>query len=68
MSDIPMAVWEGSFRLFGVDVKCSVLADGRRLIDAERFARLVEAMQSPDGGVEFGDVSGFNRWRLGVDA
>ena len=44
MSDVPHSVWQGSFRVFGVDIKCHVLSDGQRVIEAESMHNLMEAM------------------------
>ena len=44
MSELPTAIWEGSFTLFGVDVKCYVLEDGQRLIEAKSMENMIAAM------------------------
>jgi hypothetical protein len=41
MSDLPVAVWTGEFTLFGVTLRCHVLDDGRRIIDADDIAELL---------------------------
>ena len=39
MSDeLPRVVWSGTFRVFGIDLKCHTLSDGQRVI--ERTASL----------------------------
>jgi hypothetical protein len=38
---IPKAVWSGVFVVCGVELRCSVLDDGRRIIDAEDVHRLI---------------------------
>jgi len=40
MTKIPEAVWSGTFNVMGVDVKCYVLDDGRRIIDSNDAAKL----------------------------
>lgn len=35
MTELPHAVWEGTFTLGGFTIRCSVLDDGRRVINAE---------------------------------
>lgn len=62
--ELPTAVWSGSFRLFGVDVKCHTLSDGRRIIEVESMARLFEAMTTSAANAE-GDMEGFSRWQKG---
>lgn len=47
MSDerIPIAIWEGTFELAGIPLRCSVLNDGRRVINADdvkRFFNVVD--------------------------
>lgn len=43
---IPRAIWEGTFKLFGVELRCYVLDDGARIINAEDVAKLFEQMES----------------------
>jgi hypothetical protein len=55
------SVWQGTFRLFGVDMKCHVLDDGTRIIEADSVRQLFEAMGSgADIGVE---AEEFARWK-----
>jgi len=60
---LPKPRWSGSFDLFGVTVRCHVLEDGRRIIEAESMAALLAAMES---GAEPGDIQGFARWQRGL--
>ena len=46
MSGEPRAVWTGTFRLFGGDVKCAVLDNGQRVIEADSLAELLQRMIS----------------------
>jgi hypothetical protein len=50
VADIPKAVWEGSFRIYGVEVKCYVLDDGRRIIDANSMWELLNSNNSESVG------------------
>lgn len=62
--DLPVAVWSGSFRLFGVDVKCHTLSDGQRIIQADSLAALMAAMG--DGAPSEGDeADAFASWQRG---
>lgn len=63
MTDIPKAVWSGSFLLFGVEMKCHVLEDGRGIIEADSMAQFLEALEC--GGADPGDVVGFANWQRG---
>jgi hypothetical protein len=62
----PRAVWSGSFKVWGVEVHCSVLDDGRRIIEKDSFDRLVAAMKggAPDQE-DSPDLAAFTRWQAG---
>jgi hypothetical protein len=62
---IPVAVWFGSFTIFGVELRCHVLSGGERIIEADSLADLFEAIES---GADPGDMAGFARWQKGLDA
>jgi hypothetical protein len=49
---LPRAVWEGTFKFFGIDLRCYVLEDGRRIIDADDLGKMYEA---DIAGVDEGD-------------
>lgn len=61
---IPVSVWSGSFRIFGVDVKCHRLSDGQAIIEADSMAALIEAMEAPEGR-EIGALEEFRAWQEG---
>lgn len=64
---IPQAVWEGTFKLFGVEVKCYTLDGGERIIDHESMYRLLDAMERGTINAEDNmDVEAFARWRAGA--
>lgn len=58
------SVYESTFHVFGVDVKCHVLNDGQRVIEAESMNKLLNAMADPD--VEVGDMESFAKWQKGL--
>jgi hypothetical protein len=60
----PKSVWSGTFRIFGVDVRCHVLDDGQRIIEADSVAELIEAMEAPDNR-DIGDIENFHKWQDG---
>ena len=64
---IPKAVWEGSFNALGIDVKVVMLEDSQRIIDADSFHRLVDAMEnySPDKGIDNG-LASLMAWQSGL--
>lgn len=41
--DLPVSVWSGSFRIGELELKCHVLSDGRRVMEADSIAALFEA-------------------------
>ena len=72
----PHSVWQGSFRLFGVELKCHILSDDQRVIEEESMADLLKAMGSerddaggsappPEDGSEGSDLEGFVKWMKG---
>jgi hypothetical protein len=63
MTDIPVAVWSGTFKLFGIEVACHRLSDGRNIIEEESMHRLLAAMAS--GTLDVGDVEAFSRFQHG---
>jgi hypothetical protein len=67
----PQAVWSGSFRIFGVEVKCHVLDDGRRIIEADSMDQLLGAITAPGSDLTDEDreaLAGFLDWQHGRDA
>ncbi len=63
--DIPTAIWSGSFTLGGVEMKCHVLDDGKRIIEAGSVAALFNAMARPDFSFADGEAEAFTRWQKG---
>ena len=47
---LPVAVWEGTFTLFGVTLHCATLDTGQRVIEADDIVALFDAMGA-DGAV-----------------
>ena len=60
-------VWEGTFKIFGVELKCYVLGDGTRIIDSESMDALFAAMQTATPETPPGDFEAFSHWRVGKD-
>lgn len=59
---LPTVTHSGTFRIFGVDVRCHRLSDGRAIIEADSMAELIEAMEAP-ADREIGDLEAFRRWQ-----
>mgnify|MGYP001616957005 CR=1 FL=1 len=67
-AELPTAVWSGSFKLLGVEIKCHTLSDGQRIVEAESVDAFVRALR--DSGVlddpqDHPDLEAFARWRAG---
>lgn len=61
--ELPRAIWSGTFHVFGVDLKCHVLSDGRRIIEADSLQKMFVAMLTAN---DPGDLEAFGRWQRGV--
>lgn len=60
----PKAIWEGEFKIFGKRLRCYVLDNGQRIIDAKDMESLFY-----DGG-DINDTAGledFTKWQKGID-
>lgn len=62
VSDLPKAVWSGTFRVYDVDLKCHTLDNGQRIIEADSMAEFLEAIGFGEAGSDFDD---FVRWQKG---
>jgi hypothetical protein len=64
MDKPPQAVWEGSFMVLGVEMKCHVLDDGRRIVEAESLEKLFsDAVSFDDQETE--ELANFAMWLKG---
>lgn len=57
--ELPTSIASATFTVFGVEVRCHVLSDGQRVIDAESAAALFEAMAADE---PMGDMESFAQW------
>jgi len=64
--ELPKAIAEASFKVFGVTLRCYVLDDGHRIINADDVDALLEAM-SQEGPKEEGEIMEFAIWQRGVE-
>lgn len=66
-TNLPRAVWTGTFRLFGVDLECSVLDNGQRVISADSIDALLNAMDAngPTTEDDCAEAHRFAAWRYG---
>lgn len=58
---LPHAVWTGVFVVWGVELHCSVLSNGMRVIDADDVERLFRQGATGDDG----DLAKLKRWEHG---
>ena len=66
MAELPRPIWEGSFTLFGVKVRCYVLEDGQRVIASDSLEQLLDAMAHIEQVVDGSDMKEFTQWIKGV--
>jgi hypothetical protein len=62
-SDIPTAIWSGTFTVMGVELKCHTLSDGQRVIEAESLERFLKALN--EGVIVNDGYTDFFRWQRG---
>ena len=71
MAETPQSIWQGSFRVFGIDVKCHVLDNGQRMIEEDSMLALFAAEDrvSKEGwsADDSPDIDAFFRWQKGLD-
>jgi hypothetical protein len=67
MSDLPVSVWTGEFTLFGVTLRCHVLDDGRRIIDADDIAKLLSAEPTDPDHADMADLQELLAWCRGAE-
>lgn len=65
-NDLPHSVWQGSFFIGGIEIKCHVLSDGQRIIEAESMDKffLGEFDHEPTEA----EIIDFAKWQKGKDA
>ena len=63
---IPKAVWQGSFSIGGVDLHCSVLDTGQRVIDVEDIENLFSAMETDKFKIDKFELEAFAKWQRGL--
>lgn len=67
--DLPTPVWSGSFKLFGVDVRCHTLSTGERIIEQDSVLQLFQAMGMSGGKLDADNAEAadaFARWQRGA--
>lgn len=59
---LTMAVWSGVFKIGSVDLKCHLLSDGRRIVEADSIAKLFSVRGDE---IVVDQVDAFMRWQRG---
>jgi hypothetical protein len=62
-SDIPTAIWSGTFTVMGVELKCHTLDNGQRIIEAESLELFLKALD--EGHIVNDGYTDFYRWQRG---
>ena len=62
---VPESIWNGTFRLFGVGLRCHILSDGQRIIEHDSVLALLAAMSSGETEADMEDLERFARWQRG---
>ena len=58
-----VSVWQGTFPLFGVELKCHVLSDGQRVIEEDSMVDFFKDMESPlDSSADNAEIVSFVKW------
>lgn len=45
---VPQSVWSGTFKVMGVELKCHVLSNGQRIIEADSVRQFFESVVQED--------------------
>jgi len=65
--EIPNAVWEGTFSVFGLTLRCYTLDNGQRIINADDFHDLMERLQAgSDEDLMSPEMEVFAKWQAGA--
>lgn len=63
---LPKAIWEGTFRIFGVELQCAVLDNGARIIEANSLKELFCKMgKSTMTDIDNSEIEHFTKWQRG---
>jgi hypothetical protein len=62
----PVSVWSGTFRIWGIDLKCHVLSNGQRIIEQRSFIQFMESLANGAPIADEDDFEAFARWQRGA--
>lgn len=65
MSSLPASIWSGTFRIWGIDLKCHVLDNGQRIIEKDSFDQFMNAMADGMPVSDDAEAMAFFRWQRG---
>jgi hypothetical protein len=64
--DLPKVTHTCAFTLWGVNIKCYILSDGKRIIDGQDFERLLKVLDSENApALDPDQLVAFNQFRYG---
>ena len=68
-TELPTSTWQGSFKIYGIELKCHVLSDGQRIIEGEGLEKLFEAMSAGGWGqiLDHEEINKFAKWQKGIE-
>ena len=63
----PVSIWQGTFNVFGVALRCHILSDGRRIIEADSVTKLLDVWAGAESeiAVEAPGIDAFLKWQKG---
>lgn len=67
MTDLPTSVWQGTFTLLGVEIRCHVLSDGQRIIEPESMDEFFRLSANSNAEIDQAELLRFSRWKAGVE-
>ena len=65
--NLPKSVWQGTFKLYGIELKCHTLDDGQRVIENpdEFFSAMFNSAIFDEDAVDPDELARFEAWRNG---
>ena len=64
MEEIPVSIWQGSFWIGDLEMKCHVLSDGQRIIEAECIEKFLSGDLGEKKATE-AEIIDFAKWVKG---
>jgi hypothetical protein len=64
-ADLPVSVWQGSFTLLGVELRCHTLSNGQRIIEPDSMDAFLTAFADPYTPFDEAELHRFAKWKAG---